>query len=131
VAVDRRGIEPPPANVHVYNNTFYSNSVGNFFPVQFVQGAGMVAKNNLGYAPLSTSPAMISGSAIIANNTTNAGILASPGFLGLTPVVPVEFVLGAASPASNAGVAVPVLSDFFRHDRPQGGAFDVGTTEGP
>jgi hypothetical protein len=129
--VDRRGIEPPPANVQVYNNTFYSNSVGGFFPIRFVQGAGMVAKNNLGYAPLSIGPAMISGSAIIQNNTTNAGILLSPGFLGLTPLVPVEFVLGAASPASNAGTAVPVFSDFFRHDRPQGGAIDVGATEGP
>jgi hypothetical protein len=105
--------------------------VGGFFPIRFVQGAGMVAKNNLGYAPLSIGPAMISGSAIIQNNTTNAGILLSPGFLGLTPLVPVEFVLGAASPASNAGTAVPVFSDFFRHDRPQGGAIDVGATEGP
>jgi hypothetical protein len=131
VAVDRRGIEPPPANVHVYNNTFYSNSVGNFLPVQFVQGAGMVAKNNLGYAPLSISPAMISGSAIIANNTTNAGILLSPGLLGLTPVVPADFDLGAASPAINAGAVVPVFSDILRRNRPMSGAVDLGAFERP
>jgi hypothetical protein len=131
MVVERRGIEPPPANVHVYNNTFYSNSSGSFSPIRFTVGLGMVAKNNLGYAPLSTSRAMISGSAITESNTTNAGILLSPGFLGLVPVAPVEFVLGVLSPASNAGAAVPVFSDFFRHDRPQGGAIDLGATEGP
>jgi len=131
VVVERRGTEPPPANVHVYNNTLYSNSLGGFFPIRFVLGAGMVAKNNLGYAPLSTSRGMVSGSATIESNTSNAGILLSPGFLGLTPVVPVEFVLGALSPAINAGAAVPVFSDFFRHERPQGGAIDLGATEGP
>ena len=131
INVERRGIEPPPANVHVYNNTFYSNSVGGFSPIRFVEGAGMVAKNNLGYAPLSTSRTMVSGSAIIANNTSNAGILLSPGFLGLVPVAPVDFVLGALSSAINAGAAVPVFSDFFRHDRPQDGAFDRGAAEGP
>jgi len=132
VSVERRGIEPPPANVHVYNNTFYSNSIGGFSPIRFVEGAGMVAKNNLGYAPLSiVGRAMISGSAITESNTSNAGILLSPGFLGLLPVAPVEFVLGALSPASNAGTAVPVFSDFFRHDRLQGGAIDLGASEGP
>ena len=131
VNVERRGIEPPPANVHVYNNTFYSNSIGSFSPIRFVEGAGMVAKNNLGYAPLSTSRAMVSGAAVIANNTSDAGILVSPSFLGATPVVPLDFVLGAASSAINAGTAVPVFSDFFRTDRPQGGAIDRGASEGP
>jgi hypothetical protein len=91
----------------------------------------MVAKNNLGYAPLSTSRDIVAGTAIIANNTTAAGILVSPGFLGLTPVVPADFVLGAASPAINAGATVPVFSDFFRLNRPQGVAIDVGASEGP
>ncbi len=131
MVVEQRGIEPLPANVHVYNNTFYSSSIGSFRPIQFAEGAGMVAKNNLGYAPLSTSRSMVSGSAIIERNTTNAGILLSPGFLGLTPVAPVDFVLGALSSALNAGAAVPVFSDFFRHDRPQGGALDLGASEGP
>jgi hypothetical protein len=131
IAVEQRGIEPPPANVHVYNNTFYSNSTGSFLPIQFVVGAGMVAKNNLGYARLSTSRDMVAGSAIIANNTTDAGILLSPGFLGATPVVPADFVLGAASPAINAGAVAPVFSDFFRLDRPRGAAIDLGAFERP
>jgi hypothetical protein len=131
MVVEQRGIEPPPANVHVYNNTFYSNSSGGFRPISFVEGVGMVAKNNLGYAPLSTSRDMISGTAITENNTSDAGILLSPLFLGLTPVAPVDFVLGALSPALDAGTAAPVFSDFFRLERPQGGALDLGATEGP
>jgi len=131
IAVEQRGIEPLPANVHVYNNTFYSNSTGSFRPIQFVLGTGMEAKNNLGYAPLSTSRNMVVGTAIIANNTTDASILVSPGFLGLTPVVPVEFALGAASSAINSGYTVPVFSYFFRLDRPQRGVIDVGASEGP
>ena len=101
--VEQRGIEPPPENVHAYNNTFVSNSLGGFRAIQFAEGSGMVAKNNLGYAPLSTSRSMVSGSAIIENNTSNAGILLSPGFLGLTPVVPLDFVLGALQPGCQCG----------------------------
>jgi hypothetical protein len=127
--VEQRGIEPPPANVHVYNNTFHSNSAGGFSPIRFAKGAGMVAKNNLGYAPLSTSRDMVSGTATIQNNTTDAGILLSAGFLAPTPVVPADFVLGAGSSAINAGATVPVFSDFFRRERPQGGAVDVGAVE--
>jgi PKD repeat protein len=131
VVVERRGVEPPPANVHVYHNTFHSNSPGGFRPIGFVVGAGMEAKNNLGYAPLSTSREMISGAAIVENNTTDAGILVPPLFLAGTPVAPVDFVLGAGSPARNAGTALPVFSDFFRLERPQGSARDLGATEGP
>ena len=131
MVVERRGVEPPPANVHAYNNTFYSNSLGGFRPIQFDEGSGMVAKNNLGYAPLSTSRSMVSGSAIIENNTSNAAILLSPGFLSLTPLAPLEFVLRAGSPAGNAGTAVPVFSDFFRLERLQGSAIDLGASEGP
>jgi len=121
----------PPANVHVYNNTFYRISTGNFLPITFVLGAGMEAKNNLGYALLSTSRTMITGTAIIANNTTNAGILVSPGLLSLTPVVPADFALGAASSAIRAGVAVPAFSDILRRQRPMGGAVDRGAFERP
>jgi hypothetical protein len=129
--VDQRGVEPPPANVHVYNNTFYSNSTGNFFPIAFFTGAGMAAKNNLGYAPLSTSRDMISGSAAMSNNSSDTDVLLTPGFAVPAPVVPADFALGAASYAINDGTGVPVFSDFFRLDRPQGGALDLGAVERP
>jgi len=129
MVVDRRGVEPPPANVHVYNNTFYSNSDGNFFPVTFATGEGMIAKNNLGYAPVSTSQEMISGTATTSNNTSDAGILVTPNFTSSTPAVPADFSLGAASSAINAGAAVPVSSDLFRRSRTQNGAIDLGAVE--
>jgi hypothetical protein len=127
--VERRGIEPPPANVHVYNNTFYSNSTGNFLPIQFATGAGMIAKNNLGYAPTASSPDMVSGTATEGNNTSNP--LLSPAFMVPTPAAPVDFALGAASTSINAGMSVPVFSDFFRRSRPLSGAIDRGAFERP
>jgi hypothetical protein len=130
--VEQRGGEPLPVNVHVYNNAFYSNSTGSFSPVRFVEGAGgMVAKNNLGYAPLSTSRDMISGEATVANNSSDSDILLSPAFTSAAPVAPADFQLGSGSYAVNAGAAVPVFSDLFRLDRPQGGAIDIGAAETP
>jgi PKD repeat protein len=131
MVVERRGVEPPPANVHAYHNTFYSGSSGGFQPISFVLGAGMIAKNNLGYAPASTSRDMVSGSALIESNTTDAGILVSPGFVAPAPAAPADFVLAPGSPARNAGAPAPVFSDFFRLERPQGAARDLGATEGP
>jgi hypothetical protein len=132
MTVEQRGIEPLPVNVHVYNNTFYSNSTGSFRPIQFAEGAGgMVAKNNLGYAPLSTSRDMVSGVATVSNNSSDTDILLTPAFIGAVPVAPADFRLGIASYAINAGAAVPVFSDLFRLDRPASGATDLGAVERP
>jgi len=99
MVVEQRGIEPLPVNVHVCNNTFHSNSTGSFSPIRFAEGAGgMVAKNNPGYAPLSISRDMVSGTAIDERNTSDAGILVSPCFLGLAPVVAADFALGIEGP---------------------------------
>src|ERR1700741_1357081 len=51
MVVERRGVEPAPANVHAYNNTFHSNSIGGFNPIRFVVGGGMVGRKNTGSAP--------------------------------------------------------------------------------
>jgi PKD repeat protein len=130
--VEQRGIEPLPVNVHVYNNTFYSNSTGSFRPIQFSEGAGgMVAKNNLGYAPLSSARDMVSGVATISNNSSDSDILLAPGFVAPAPVAPADFRLGSGSYAIGAGTTVPLRSDFFRLDRPQGGSVDLGFAESP
>jgi hypothetical protein len=91
----------------------------------------MVAKNNLGYAPLSTSRDMVSGVATISNNSSDTDILLAPGFVSAVPVAPADFRLGSGSYAIGAGTAAPVVSDFFRLDRPQGGAIDLGAAESP
>jgi hypothetical protein len=137
VFVDQRGIEPPPANVHVYNNTFYSNSIGSFVAMNFFLGDGMLAKNNLGFAPDALDPPgpvrMVSGTATEESNTDNAQIPVSPAFVGSIPLVPVpaDFALGAASSDINAGTSVPVFSDFFRRSRPLSGPIDRGAFEKP
>ena len=131
--VDQRGIGPVPENVHVYNNTFYSsNSIsGNFIPMTFVLGTGVIAKNNLGYAPLSISPVMVSGTATVIDQNNTGDALISPAFVGLTPLLaPADFALGAGSSALSAGAPVPVFSDFFRRSRPKG-AVDRGAFEKP
>jgi len=125
VVVDHWGIEPIASDVHVYNNTFYSGSSGRFRPVVFRMGQGHVARNNLGYAPNSTSRTMVSGSATIAGNTSNANILVSPKFAGATPTVPANFSLTAGSYAIGRGTAVPVRSDFFGKPRSTR-VFDLG-----
>ena len=91
----------------------------------------MIAKNNLGYAPASTSRDMISGSATMSNNSSDTDALLTPGFVAAAPVAPADFSLGAASYAVNAGAAAPVFSDLLRQDRPQDGAMDLGAVERP
>ena len=126
-------VAPAPIDVHVYNNTFYSDSGGAFSPITFRQGAGHIARNNLGYAPNSTGGTMVSvlppGTATFDNNTSDASILVSPNFTSATPSVPEDFSLGAGSYAINAGTAVPVFSDFLGLSRPLGVAFDLGFIE--
>jgi hypothetical protein len=74
---------------------------------------------------------MVAGAATVASNTSDAGILLSPGFLGLVPLVPVDFALGASSSAINAGAPVPVFSDVLGRNRPMSGAIDRGAFERP
>jgi hypothetical protein len=133
VRVDRWGIEPETHDVHVYNNTFYSGSSGSFLPIGFVIGSGHIARNNLGYAPSSTFPDMVSGTATVSNNTGDSGILVSPNFTNAsgTLSLPTDFGLGSGSNALNQGTAVPVFSDFFLLNRPLNGGFDQGATERP
>ena len=57
-----------------------------------------------------------------------------PGWVSATPSTPADFNLTAGSYAREAGLAVPVWSDFFLTSRPQGGVpgtIDMGAVEGP
>jgi len=134
ISVSRRGIEPVPSNVHIYNNTFYSGSTGNFNGVSLGAVTDTVVRNNLGSAPSASSPAIISGAGtglVQSNNLLNN----SPGalFVSATPTVPANFGLKPLpNPARDTGLAtVPVFSDFFRLNRPQNGVIDIGAVEGP
>src|SRR4030067_965376 len=136
--VTRRGVEPPPDNVRVYNNTFYSGSTGGFAGVDIGSTATNVSViNNLGTAPSATGPIMINGTGasglIQSNNSTVDQVKnTSPGWVSATPSIPADFSLAAGSYARETGlITVPVFSDFFRTSRPQNGVMDIGAVEGP
>jgi hypothetical protein len=122
-----------PNFVSVYNNTLYSASSGDFIGLELASGAGhnntaanVVMKNNLGYAPASSSPVMKDGNgaspvAVVLNNTANASIKTSnPNFTTTPPVVVTDYkpiCTGSTYPCGQ-GTTVPVMSDFFRVNEP-------------
>ena len=130
--VSRRGIEPNPINARIYNNTAYGGTATTDFEAVSLgsSSTGAAVINNLGSAPNAGARTMISGSPsglVQSNNILNN----TPAnlFVTASPTVPANFALKAGSPASEAGGAVPVHSDFFRNRRPKGDAIDVGATE--
>lgn len=135
--VTRRGEEPPPDNVRMYNNTLYSSSTGGFVGVDIGPTATNVSViNNLGSAPSATGPIMINGTGasglVQSNNSTDFQMKNTfPGWVSATPAVPADFGLTAGSYANNTGASVPVRSDFFRTSRPQNSVIDMGAVERP
>ena len=112
------GIEPPPDDVHIYNNTVYSSSSGTvqgllLFPVS----TNVTARNNLGYTPAAGSSMMVDGTAgsgfSASNNSTNAQMRGTdPKFV--SPLGgPDGFRIASDSYAVGTGAVVPVWSDFF------------------
>jgi len=133
--VGRRGIEPAPQNIRLYNNTCFSGSTGGFNCVGLEAAASNITvKNNLAYAPNATSPVLLNnaGAAGVTqtNNSSNASVKnTSPNFANPALSSPSHFALSAPSYAINAGAQVPVLGDFFLAPRPVGGAWDIGAAE--
>jgi hypothetical protein len=141
--VTRRGAEPPPTNVRVYNNTIYSGSTGDFIGVNIGGLAtNVTVKNNLGSAPFATGPIIIAGTGASGFNQSNNLLHNSPSalFVNATPAIPANFMLKSLpNPARDTGLTtVPVFSDFFVFSnflqlpsRPQNGVTDIGAVEGP
>jgi hypothetical protein len=134
VSVFRRGIEPSPALVNVYYNSFFSNRPGthNVIELDPTVTASEV-KNNLAYAPnaggASTMVRDPCTCNAVATNTTDANLLGTPpAWSSLTPSTPSNFTLTAPSYLAADG-AVPVFTDFSAGARPQTGAFDIGADE--
>jgi hypothetical protein len=121
---------PPPADIHVYNNTFYCGSGGDYFVGVTVDPAAVNTKvvNNLGWAPGARGPLLISGTGtglVASNNSSDAQVEGvSPSFTAATPMAPADFAPTVGSYAIGAATAVPVWSDFFRAPRSASG--DLG-----
>lgn len=139
--VTQWGIEPPSTNVHIYNNSFftsYKSLANEVMPIQIGgTSSNITVKNNLGYAPNSVNSLtnMISGtgkSGFMASNNTSTKQLygTNPLFSVSPPMKPADFKPGKGSYAIGSGASVPVWSDFFMQNRPQGG-IDLGAIELP
>ncbi|MBI5658008.1 MAG: right-handed parallel beta-helix repeat-containing protein [Nitrosomonadales bacterium] len=139
VRVWRNYIEPPPDNVHIYNNTIYTDAAGEFMGIRIDSDSSAnntIVRNNLFSAPFATSRLAVANAAastIQGNNLLNN--TPSALFASATPSVPADFRLKALpNPARDTGIVVRVWSDFFRTARPQSGVpgiIDVGAVEFP
>jgi len=120
VRVIRRGVEPVPNDIHIYNNTFYSSASSgvNFIAIQVnAPATNTVVRNNFASAPNHANKTVLSnsGTGTIASNNT---ITNSPGWVSATPSLPAQFLPTGGSPAIGTGTAVPVWSDFARAAQP-------------
>jgi PKD repeat protein len=133
VLVDRWGVAPAPANVRVYNNTFYSGPANDFVGVEIGTASNTIVQNNLLSAPAASNPVMISGTGTGLIQSNNL-LYSTPSalFVSAVPTVPADFrLIALPNPARDTGLpTVPVLSDFFLLPRPQNGAIDIGAVEG-
>ena len=118
---------PDSSQSFVYNNTLYkpntSVSAGYSAINSAARVTGQVIRNNLAYAPGSTSPTMFGGAAVEgvnyaqSNNSNNAQILSNRPWQAATPVTAAEFT-PVGSYAIGAGTNVKSWTDFFANPFP-------------
>jgi hypothetical protein len=135
IVVTRRGVEPPPEGVAVYNNTIYrrDNTSGNERKGIVVgqPASGTVIRNNLVSFPgASVFTALIADSSASTASANNL-LTGSAGFADPDNADPLarDFRLLPGSPARDKGSTVPVFDDFAGGPRPIG-AYDIGAFEG-
>jgi hypothetical protein len=115
---------PPPSQNFFYNNTVYKadvSVVNGLTVLGFVGSAGggisgVVATNNLAYAPIDTAPVFTNGTGgqvTLANNSSNAQIKNNRPWASTTPVAAVDYT-PSGSYAVDAGAWVPVYDNYFR-----------------
>jgi hypothetical protein len=146
VGVGTRGIEPPPTNVSIYNNSVYNADAAEFSMVMVNSGVGpgIGVKNNIAYAPNSIQngasygvPTVLTDlqgapNVIASNNSSDSQVKnISPLFAASPPALVTDWTPQAGSYALGSGTNVPVWSDFFGIRRPQNGAVDMGAVERP
>jgi hypothetical protein len=134
IVIDRDGIEPPPKDVVVYNNTLYraDNSAWNSRTGISVgaSATGVIIENNLLSFPSPAVPPVmvrdLSGTAQLGYNL----LTPSAGFIDPDDTAPLsrDFRQRAGSPGIDEGAAVPVHDDFEDDARPNG-RYDVGAFE--
>lgn len=145
ITVEQRGVEPAPSGVHIFNNTIFKNDVAepaseyNFFAGIQVENLGedVNIMNNLvlfpedDYADLVTvirnkdDSVLTEGGNLLIQGTTIHG-LADPC---LEDHLERDYRLVRYSTAIDAGVYVPVFSDYGGNVRPENESHDAGAFE--
>lgn len=134
------GGAPQPTNLFFYNNSCFDNDTSNnFIMYNFTgtdQGFGTVTvKNSLPYAPNDSRNDYIvsTGTITLTGTEGNNGNPANPpnvcpkwvdGSCSTAPTTPAQYQPLTGSFAINAGVSVPVWSDYFGAART--GTYDMG-----
>ena len=117
------GSPTDPSVMEVYNNTIYSGSSGGFTGLsKDANVSSVTVRNNLGYAPSSSSRSMTNGSMTESNNSSDAQILINPNFTGTT--TPADFDPNSASYPIDGGITVEVMRDHQGALRT--GTYDIG-----
>lgn len=129
ISAVRRGVEPAPQDVRVFNNTVVRGDSGAEFTVLQVasDSANVTVRNNLASAPLASTRTMVAGSRGPGFAEDHNLLSSTPGF---TDVAGGDYSLLAGSPAVDAGVALSeVRTDHLGNARPRGAGYDLGALE--
>lgn len=130
ISVWRRGIEPPPTGIRIYNNTIYNPNLLSNYGVGVGVGSGSTDShvyNNLISFPNATSTETAvsdsSGVAQYGNNVlTDTPYFTAPG--NATPLSRDFSLTSSSTAAINQGTSLPVYDDFNGTYRT--GVFDIG-----
>ena len=132
------GAETPAENVWIFNNTQYSAESGVDFVMVKISDSrvsNITITNNLAYAPNTSNPLLYSdagaSNVVVANNSTDYQVKnVSPLLTATPPLLITDWTPTTGSYANNVGAAVPVWSDLYLNQRPQG-VIDIGAVETP
>jgi hypothetical protein len=134
VTVARRGYEPYPTDVRIYNNSIYSSATNEFSAVTVDAGSvNVTVRNNVAYAPNASSAVFLTDNGatntVQSNNSTNSQIKnTAPGWTNISPSIVSDFMLTAGSYALNAGIAIQSvfrdIAGILRGATPDMGAFE-------
>lgn len=135
IVLEKRGAEPAPEYIDVFNNTIYraDNGAGNrrIGIAVSSDSRNVTIKNNLVSFPGATMTAtMIDDAGRIAVASGNL-MTGTAGFIDPDAADPLSrnFRYSASAPGFNAGVSVPAYEDFDGAMRPDDGAYDIGAYE--
>ena len=121
-AKSNTGGSPDMSQAFFYSNTLYKDNASlasGFAGISIpTRATGLVVRNNIAYAPGSTSPTMFGGAAVEgtnytqSNNSSNAQVLSTRPWAAVTPSAAVDFT-PSGSYAVGGGVWAPTYRNYM------------------